>query len=96
MGQEIVERIRSRGNVHRKFTGFRIDGAPPAPGSKIQAQGKDIGEVTSSVVIPTPEGGQPVALGYLRREFAIPGKELEIAGSRAIVSDLPFQDLLKT
>ena len=22
VGQEIVERIRSRGNVHRKFTGF--------------------------------------------------------------------------
>ena len=27
VGQEIVERIRSRGNVHRKFTGFKIDGA---------------------------------------------------------------------
>jgi folate-binding protein YgfZ len=96
VGQEIVERIRSRGNVHRKFTGFRIDGAAPAPGTKIQVQAKDVGEVTSSAVVPTPEGGQSVALGYLRREFAVPGKELEIAGTRAIVSDLPFQDLLKT
>jgi folate-binding protein YgfZ len=96
VGQEIVERIRSRGNVHRKFTGFKMDRAAPAPGTKIQAQAKDVGEVTSSAVIPTPDGGQPVALGYLRREFAIPGKELEIAGSRALVSDLPFQDLLKT
>lgn len=96
VGQEIVERIRSRGNVHRKFTGFKIDGAAPASGTKIQAQAKDIGEVTSSAVIPTLDGGQTVALGYLRREFAIPGKELEIAGSRAMVSDLPFQDLLKT
>ena len=96
VGQEIVERIRSRGNVHRKFTGFKIDGGATTPGTKIQAQGKDVGEVTSSAVIPTPGGGQPVALGYLRREFAIPGKELEIAGSRALVSDLPFHDLLKT
>ena len=96
VGQEIVERIRSRGNVHRKFTGFKIDGAAPTPGTKIQAQAKDVGEVTSSAVIPTPDGGQPVALGYLRREFAIPGKEVEIAGRRALVSDLPFQDLLKT
>jgi folate-binding protein YgfZ len=96
VGQEIVERIRSRGNVHRKFTGFRIEGAPPAPGTKVQVQAKDVGEITSSAVIPTPGSGQPVALGYLRREFAIPGKELEIAGARAIVSDLPFQDLLKT
>lgn len=96
VGQEIVERIRSRGNVHRKFTGFRIGGAPPAPGARIQMQAKDVGEITSSAVIPTPAGGQAVALGYLRRELAIPGKELEIAGARAIVSDLPFRDLLKT
>jgi folate-binding protein YgfZ len=96
VGQEIVERIRSRGNVHRKFTGFRIEGAAPAPGAKVQLQAKDVGEVTSSAVIPTPGSDQPVALGYLRREFAIPGKELEIAGTRAIVSDLPFRDLLKT
>jgi aminomethyltransferase len=96
VGQEIVERIRSRGNVHRKFTGFRINGAPPAPGTKVQVQAKDVGEITSSAVIPTPGSGQPVALGYLRRELAIPGKELEVAGARAIVSDLPFRDLLKT
>jgi folate-binding protein YgfZ len=96
VGQEIVERIRSRGNVHRKFTGFRINGAPPTPGTKVQVQAKDVGEITSSAVIPTPGSGQPVALGYLRRELAIPGKELEVAGARAIVSDLPFRDLLKT
>ncbi|HST12078.1 MAG TPA: glycine cleavage T C-terminal barrel domain-containing protein [Terriglobales bacterium] len=96
VGQEIVERIRSRGNVHRKFTGFKIDGAAPAPGTKIQAQAKDIGEVTSSAVISTLAGDQTLALGYLRREFATPGKELEIAGAHAIVSDLPFRDLLKT
>ena len=37
IGQEIVERIRSRGNVHRKFTGFEVQGALPAVGTKIQA-----------------------------------------------------------
>ena len=96
VGQEIVERIRSRGNVHRKFSGFRIEGPPPAPGTKVQEQAKDVGEITSSALIPTPGGGQPVALGYVRRELAIPGKELEIAGARATVSDLPFRDLLET
>ncbi len=29
LGQEIVERIRSRGNVHRTFSGFRLDGELP-------------------------------------------------------------------
>ncbi len=95
VGQEIVERIRSRGNVHRKFTGFKIDGAPPAVGTKIQWQGKDVGEITSSALIPGPAGGQSVALGYVRRELAGPGKELDIAGTRATVSEVPFRDLLK-
>jgi folate-binding protein YgfZ len=94
VGQEIVERIRSRGNVHRKFIGFLIGGEPPQPGSKIQVQGKDVGEITSSAVIPTSDAGQAVALGYLRRELATPGREIEIAGTRAIVSELPFQNLL--
>jgi aminomethyltransferase len=94
VGQEIVERIRSRGNVHRKFTGFKIDGAAPAVGTKIQWQGKEVGEITSSALIPGPVGEQSVALGYLRRELAGPGKDLEIAGSRVTVSELPFRELL--
>jgi aminomethyltransferase len=89
-----VERIRSRGNVHRKFTGFKIEGAPPAVSTKIQWQGKEVGEITSSALIPGPTGEQSVALGYLRRELAGPGKDLDIAGSRVTVSELPFRELL--
>jgi len=94
VGQEIVERIRSRGAVHRKFTGFTVTGAAPAPGTKIQAQAKDVGEITSSAVISSPDGEHTVALGYIRREVGVPGKEVEIAGSRAVVADLPFHDPL--
>ena len=32
IGQEIVERIRSRGNVHRSLSGFEVDGDPPPAG----------------------------------------------------------------
>src|SRR4030088_479977 len=67
VGQEIVERIRSRGNVHRKFTGFVLDQEPVsiAPGTtaegtttaatqtKITSGGKDVGEVTSLASLPT-------------------------------------------
>jgi folate-binding protein YgfZ len=94
VGQEIVERIRSRGNVHRKFTGFHIDGPPPAPGTKIQLQDKDIGEITTSAIIPASTGIQTVALGYIRREAGAPGKEVRIAESLARVAELPFADLL--
>lgn len=94
VGQEIVERIRSRGNVHRKFTGLRIEATPPAIGTKIQSQGRDVGEITSTAVIPGPAGDQAVALGYVRRELSAPGKELETDGTRVTVAELPFRDLL--
>ena len=94
VGQEIVERIRSRGNVHRKFTGFEITGPPPAPGTKIQAQAKDVGEVTSSALIPADGGDRTVALGYIRREAGVRDQAVEIAHSDALVTELPFRDLL--
>ena len=57
VGQEIVERIRSRGQVHRKFTGFEFTGVEsndslPAPG-KIEENGKVVAEITSVARIPT-------------------------------------------
>jgi folate-binding protein YgfZ len=94
VGQEIVERIRSRGSVHRKFAGFRIAGPAPQPGTKIQVEGKDVGEITSSAVVPTQAGDHTVALGYIRREVGLPGKEVGIVESKATVSDLPFANLL--
>jgi folate-binding protein YgfZ len=95
VGQEIVERIRSRGNVHRKFTGFLVTGPPPSPGTKIQVQAKDVGEITSSAIIPVSQGDRAIALGYIRRELGLPGKEILIAESTAIVTEPPFVDLLR-
>lgn len=92
VGQEIVERIRSRGQVRRKFTGFDVQGALPAPGTKIQVDGKDVGEITSAASLPWASGDRRVALGYIRREAATPGKILEAGGSQATVARLPFAE----
>jgi folate-binding protein YgfZ len=106
VGQEIVERIRSRGNVHRKFTGFVLgpeaalialapsDGTKAAAtNTKITSGGKDVGEVTSLASLPTTHGNKTVALGYIRREVSAAGKEVEIGGARAVVALLPFTDI---
>ena len=92
VGQEIVERIRSRGQVHRKFTGFRLEGVGAAtPGTKIQADGKDVGELTSVASLPQANGTRAtIALGYVRREFTLPGKELKAGGAPVTVAELPF------
>jgi folate-binding protein YgfZ len=95
VGQEIVERIRSRGQVRRKFTGFEIEGQLPPVGSKIQIEGKDVGEVTSAASLPVTGGERHVALGYIRREVATPGKHVDAAGSTATVTHLPFAEIFR-
>jgi folate-binding protein YgfZ len=97
IGQEIVERIRARGNVHRMFTGFVVEsGAPVAAGAKIVARDaagaeKEVGEVTSVASLPG-EGRRNVALGYIRREVGAPGREVTIGAATAKVVKLPFED----
>ncbi len=65
VGQEIVERIRSRGAVHRMFTGFEIEGTKPSPGFRIQGEGKDVAEITS---VATSGGDAAVFWDFSRRE----------------------------
>jgi folate-binding protein YgfZ len=95
IGQEIVERIRSRGNVHRKFTGFEVGGALPAVGAKIQADGRDIGEITSIASLPLAGGERSVALGYIRRELATPGKQFQVGATRLSIANLPFSEVFR-
>lgn len=90
IGQEIVERIRSRGKVHRQFTGFTVIGTLPVPNTFIQREGRDIGEITSAALLPETAGNLAVALGYLRREFGAPATVLEIEGATLTVAPPPF------
>jgi folate-binding protein YgfZ len=93
VGQEIVERIRSRGAVHRKFAGFLAEGfAEIASGTKIVAGEKEVGEITSAASLRAPSGEKTVALGYIRRELGVPGREVTIGTARAIVVELPVTD----
>ena len=91
LGQEIVERIRSRGAVHRQFKAFAVEGPLPEPGSKIQADGKEVGEITSSAILPLPGGDRGVALGYVRREAS--GKELIVGNSRLTPAPSPLESV---
>ena len=93
LGQEVVERIRSRGHVNKKLCGFLIDGEAPAhAGDRLQSGGKEAGAVTSSVLSPRLE--RPIALGYANKEFWAPGTELMLVRTggavRATVAALPF------
>jgi folate-binding protein YgfZ len=90
LGQEIVERIRSRGNVHRSFTAFRLEGDIPTSGSALESTGKAAGELTSIVAL-TDEQGQPInlALGYARREVLDRHEPLNYPGGTAHPASIP-------
>ncbi len=92
VGQEIVERIRSRGAVHRKFSGFIVEGEPPKAGTKIVSGEKEVGEVTSAASIDFGAGARTVVLGYIRREAGTPGREVLIGGSKARVIQMPVTE----
>jgi folate-binding protein YgfZ len=92
LGQEIVERIRSRGNVHRTFSGFRLAGELPATGAALEADGKQIGELTTVAAIPLPGEAHTInlGLGYIRREALDRGLPIAYPGGVAVPVSLPF------
>ena len=93
LGQEIVERIRSRGNVHRTFTGFRLEGTLPAAGTPLEADGKPVGELTS--VVAMRRSGEPLqlALGYIRREVVERAATVQYPGGLALPTSPPFRNI---
>jgi folate-binding protein YgfZ len=85
LGQEIVERIRSRGQVHRRFTAFRLTGELPATlPAPLEAGGKPAGELTSAALVPLAEGPTLLALGYVRQEAVDAKLELTYPGGVAV------------
>jgi len=69
LGQEIVERIRSRGHVNRLLVKLEFDGTElPAKGAKVFADSAEAGEITSSAF--SPALGKIVALAYVRAQYA--------------------------
>lgn len=93
-GQEVVARIRSRGEVSRKLVGLVFEGSPKlASGSDILNEDKQVGTLRSVTFSPHLEG--VVAMAYLlKRISSKPGQSFEftIDGQpyTARVVDLPF------
>ena len=77
LGQEIVERVRSRAQVHRHLMPVRIRSTQaPASGTKLKSDGKDAAEITSSAY--SPALGEVAALAYVRTDYQAPKTELTV------------------
>jgi aminomethyltransferase len=85
LGQEIVERVRSRGQVHRLLMPLRVHSTlAPAQGTKLLAGADPAGEITSAEFSPTL--GEVVAFAYVRTDPAHSKPQLTLAGSEPPVT----------
>jgi folate-binding protein YgfZ len=94
-GQEIVARMHARQQVAKKLVGIRMESdALPIAGTKIQdADGNEIGGVTSSTVSPILSN-LALCLGYLKRPHFNVGTVVQIpaegAMRKGVVVETPF------
>ena len=99
-GQEIVERVRSRGHIQRQRVLFRLaGGAVPNsgeplfavvadPDAKSDAQTRvEVGFVTSAA--KSPATGAIIGMGYVRHEHSAPGAKLTWKNGEAEIFELP-------
>ena len=77
IGQEVIARIRTYGQVAKALRGLQLCDAiqiAPRTGDKLYREGKEVGHVTSALVSPAFKN--KIALGYVRREHNQIGTEL--------------------
>lgn len=95
-GQEIVERVRSRGQIQRRRVMLRFPGdAIPRAGEPLFApstenpagRGAEIGFVTRAVRSPRFSGA--IGMGYVRREQVESGSKVKWSGGTAEVFEIP-------
>src|SRR5262249_26353036 len=83
-GQEIVERVRSRGQVNRRRVLLKFDGDTiPSAGTPLSFEGKEIGQVTRAAKSWWPP--TMLGMGYVRKEYAEPGSKIAWSNGMAIV-----------
>jgi len=83
LGQEIVERVRARGAVHKHLASFVVESQqPPAAGTEILSGESKAGWITSAAY--SPARGHVVALGYLNAAFEKGDPPLALSGDPAL------------
>ena len=96
LGQEIVERIHSRGSVHRHLRQLELTGPVPTAGAKLtMADGSAAGEITSAAELTLAAGNRVFALSMMRGEAELSNQPLtytvgSAAGSARILAAPPI------
>jgi folate-binding protein YgfZ len=83
-GQEIVERVRSRGQINRRRVELIFSGdSVPGQGAVLRLDGKEVGNVTRAARAWEPL--RIIGMGYLRKEANAPGTVVQCGSGTATV-----------
>ena len=98
LGQEIVERVRSRGQVHRHLRALELTSGnlaePPATGTELRvapnpgntsADAKPAGTLTSVTALQLGGAQRVFAIGMIRAEAEVGNRPLEFPGGAAAI-----------
>jgi folate-binding protein YgfZ len=93
LGQEIVERIHSRGKVHRRFRQFSLDGSAATPPFDLWSGTQDsgsqgsgdqaAGHISSLTSLPIPNLPGAFGLGFAREEIVEANASIRYEGGTA-------------
>lgn len=88
IGQEVIARIRTYGQVTKSLRGLRFEpnAKVPNPADKILHDGKELGWITSAVFSPKYQCS--IALGYVRKECNQIGAHVDVNGAAAEIVNL--------
>jgi folate-binding protein YgfZ len=90
LGQEIVERIHSRGSVHRHLRPLELSGPIVAAGTELTMDGGAIaGQITSAAELPLTKGKRIFALGMIRGEAELHNQPLTYSAGTAHILAAP-------
>jgi folate-binding protein YgfZ len=81
IGQEIVERVNSQGQVNRLLTPVEIEVGEVPETAELRLGDRVVGQLSSAVI--SPRTGQVVGFAVVRREALTPGAELSVGGKIA-------------
>lgn len=88
-GQEIVERVRSRGQVNRQRVRLTFSGETmPEAGMPLMMEGKEVGFVTRAAKAWDSVPPRILGMSYVRKEGNAPGTTLQWAAGTATVENL--------
>jgi folate-binding protein YgfZ len=83
LGQEIVERIRSRGKVNRQLRQFELSSKPPSLPLDLRTNGQVVGRITSTASLSSAGLPEVLALGFIRDEVLERGEAITYDGGVA-------------